>query len=475
MRLNLRVRWLLFIFSVLFIFFWFLVLYSEAAEGGADNYAHFRLARYAFKYPHFFLDHWGKPLFTIISSPFAQLGFKGIQFFNVFAGLLTAFFAYLTVRKLDYINPWLAIFFICFTPIYFILMLSGLTEILFSLVLILAIYLFFDKKYVTSSVVISFIIFSRTEGFIILPLFLIAFILEKKFKALPFLLTGFIFFSILGYFILDDFWWFITQNPYTGAKDIYGSGKLTYFIDNTKRINGIPLAILAGFGLVSYIYDFIRLSKKRKQVVLEIILIFLVYLGYLAAHSVAWWKGVGGSLGLIRVMAAVMPLAAIIGLRGFNFIFDFLKFNQFVQLGFKTIILVLIIKLPFDFYKVPVKRDGREKVIYQAASWVKSNNLDTNKIYYYDLYFIHQLKMNPFDQEKCSEKIPDVSSPGINMPEGSILQWDAHFGPNEGHLPLDSLLNNPKFKLLRKFNPEKPFNVLNGYNYEVFIFQRTDK
>lgn len=475
MRINFRVRWIIILLAGLFILFGYLVLFSTSAEGGADNYAHFRLARYAFKYPQIFLDHWGKPLFTILSSPFAQFGFKGIQFFNVVAGLLTALFTYLIVRKFEYKNSWLIIIFTCFTPIYFIVMQSGLTEILFSLVLVLSTYLFFEKKFIASAIVISFIIFSRTEGIVVIPFFISAYIIERKFKAIPFLLSGFIFFSILGFFILGDFWWFITQNPYTGAKDIYGSGELTHFISNTKRINGIPLAILLGIGLISYIRDFFRKSKRTKQVANELILVLIVYVAYLAAHSVAWWKGVGGSLGLIRVTAAVMPLAAIVSLRGFNFLYDGLKFNQFVQLIFKGIVLILVIKVPYDLYHLPVKEDKREEIITEASAWIKTNNLTNNKIYYYDPYFIHQLGIDPFDQQLCAERIPDIVAPGENMPEGSILQWDAHFGPNEGKLPLDSLLNNPKFKILHVFKPEEPFTVLNGFNYEVYIFQRINQ
>jgi hypothetical protein len=474
MRINFRIRWLIFIFSALFILFGLLVLFSTSAEGGADNYAHFRLARYAFKYPKLFLDHWGKPIFTILSSPFAQFGFKGFQFFNVIAGLLSAFFAYLTVRKLEFNNAWLVIIFTCFAPIYFIIMLSGLTEILFSLILMCSIYLFFDKRFIASSIIVSLIIFSRTEGFMFLILFLAGFIIEKRYKAIPFLLTGFVFFSILGYFVLDDFWWFINQNPYTGAKNIYGSGELNHFIKNIKKINGIPLAILAGFGIISIGIDLTKKSRRTRLLKLEIIIILVGFLIYLAAHSIAWWLGIGGSLGLIRVMAAVIPLAAILSLRGYNLIYDWFKFNQFVQLGLKIVVLIIVIKVPYDIYSLPVKQDGREKALTEAAVWVKQNNLTTQKIYYYDLYFIHQLDINPFDQNACFEKVPENLNPGINMPVGSILQWDAHFGPNEGQLPLETLINNPRFKVLNVIKPDEPFKVLNGYNYEIYIFQRTD-
>ena len=96
-------------------------------------------------YPEFFLDPWAKPLFTILMAPIAQLGMMGVRVFNIVLGLTTAFFTYLTARKLGYKFPLLAIFLLVFAPLYAVLMISGMTEILFSFVLILGIYLFFSS------------------------------------------------------------------------------------------------------------------------------------------------------------------------------------------------------------------------------------------------------------------------------------------------------------------------------------------
>ncbi|MBI9054197.1 MAG: hypothetical protein JEY96_10305 [Bacteroidales bacterium] len=284
------------LYGILILIFGYLIIHSESAYGGADNYSHYRISHFAWKYPKLFLDHWGKPLFTILSSPFSKYGFKGLQFFNVILGFLTSFFAYLTLKKLNYSNSWIVILFILFTPIYTVVLVSGLTEILFGFIIILSIYLFYSKKYIASSIVISFIIFSRTEGFLFFPIFIFAYLLEKKYKAIPFILVGFLVFSLLGYFILDDFWWFFTKNPYAKSTGIYGSGDLFHFIKKTNIINGIPLAIFFILGLLSYCWGIIKSKKISKKIVVEIALILSGYLIYLAAHSYVWWRGVGASL-----------------------------------------------------------------------------------------------------------------------------------------------------------------------------------
>ena len=50
---------------------------STGVTGETDSITHYQIARYAFKYPEYFLNHWGKPLFTILASPLAQFGYLG--------------------------------------------------------------------------------------------------------------------------------------------------------------------------------------------------------------------------------------------------------------------------------------------------------------------------------------------------------------------------------------------------------------
>jgi len=244
------------ILLILFIAYAILAFISDGTHGGADDIGHYRRSRYAFQFPEFFLYHWGKPFFTALSSPFAQLGFKGIRIFNVLAGTLAAYFTYRTALLLKFKYPVLAIFLIISSPLYTVLMLSGMTEILGSLVLILSIFLFFKKKYIWSAVVLSFMPFVRNEAMVILPLFFIALVWLKQWKAIPFLAFGFIFYSIVGGFYYDDFLWVVNEMPYRGnAQGIYGSGELLHYVKASKYIVGLPLAVLIPAGLIVWLLD----------------------------------------------------------------------------------------------------------------------------------------------------------------------------------------------------------------------------
>ena len=191
-----------FLLIMVFILLIVLSFLSEGFYGGADNINHYFISRYSFRYPHLFLDTWGRPVFTIMSSPFSQFGFMGLKLFNVLLGCLSAFLAFLTARKIGIRQSWLAILFVIFTPMYFLMTLTGLTEIQFGFILILSVYLFFDEKYLASAIIISFLPLSRSEGIVLLPFLFIALLMKRKYYAVPFLATGFLLFSIVGYFFV---------------------------------------------------------------------------------------------------------------------------------------------------------------------------------------------------------------------------------------------------------------------------------
>ena len=145
--------------------------YNEMCEGGADNIWHYYFSKYALIYPDFFLHHWGKPLFILLSTWFAQFGFFGVKFFNILCGILSTIIAYKILKHLNVSFKWIIVPLLLFSPLYFIVLQSALTEPLFSLILITCIYLYFKDKYLFATILISFILFSRSEGFFILICF----------------------------------------------------------------------------------------------------------------------------------------------------------------------------------------------------------------------------------------------------------------------------------------------------------------
>ena len=468
-------RWSpVYILIAIFINYVIFVFLSEGTVGGADDIVHYRYARYAFQMPEFFIHHWGKPIFTTLSAPFAQFGFNGFRIFNVLTGTATAYLCYLIARQLDLKYSVFVIFLLIFSPLYSVMMLTGLTEILFGFILMLSVYLFFKEKFILSSVVISFLPLARTEGIIIIPLFLLAFALNRKFRAIPFLFSGLLLYSLLGSFYHKDFFWLINQMPYTGeAYNIYGKGDLLYYFKASKLIFGIPQAILIVAGII---FIAIKIFTTRhffsSRLLNEILVAYIPFMLYFLAHVYVYWKGKGNSVGLIRYMAAVVPSSALVALYGWDSVLGLIHDKKIFKQALTVALSFYLIFLPFKLYKIPVPLSPPMKLIKEASSWLKETGYSEHMLFYYDPFWFFFLDINPYNRERIHGFVYDPEHPEKGIPAGGIVLWDAHFSPNEGKLPLDRMKNNPCFQTLKIFRPEKPFKVLGGYDYEVYLFQR---
>lgn len=451
---------------------------STGVDGETDSITHFQYARYAFKYPAFFLNHWGKPLFTILASPLAQFGYTGAVVFNLICGLLSAWFAYMISKRLEYRHAWVAIIFTVFTPLYLFIMYTSLTEILFSLVLITAVYLFVSKRFIWSAIIISLIPFARTEGAMYIFLFMPALIWMKQYKALPFLFSGFVFFSILGLPQYHDFFWFFTKMPYTiSSSALYGSGSFWYYFGMLDYTMNFPLIILSLTGLI-YIILNIRAAFIGHHEIKNVTLYFLILpaiFGFILAQSYLWWRGLG-VLASDRFMACIFPLVAIIAVAGFDWIMEKAKFNRFIYIILGTFIISLVAYKPFAYNKLPMKTGINFVVMEQLATWLKSTPFSNRKAFYSDSMFPFYMDIDPFNTQKCF-KIYNYENidPASLMQNGELLIWDAQFSGYEGHLPFDSLLKNNNLRLLNIFTPVESFTIIGGARYKLAVFMKAPR
>ena len=449
---------------------------TEGNYGGTDNFNHYFISLSAWKQPHMFLDAWGRPLYTILSAPFALLGYEAVKLFNVALGLLTAWLVYLTAKRLK-INPaWIVFLFVCFTPIYIIMLYTALTEILFSFVLVLSVYLFFREKYILSAIVISFLPFARTEGYVLIPFLGLALLIKREWKAVPFLAFGFLFFCFIGSFYYKDFFWPITKFPYpvTHGHEIYKeTGSLWHFLVTRDYIIGLPLEILFLGGFIQLIREcFSRDKTLRRNAHFLVILVLAPFLTYLAFHSILWWKAMGGSMGLVRVMAAVMPLAAIVSLKGYSVIDNLFGQRLWLRTLFAMIVVFYIVRAATTIHEIPMKLDPEEATIKKSAEWLRQSSYHGRSFYFTCLDFPFFYGENSNDPMQCKCAWFFFTRNLDPLPIGSILIWDAHFGPNENQVPLDSILMRPDLKLLNVFRPIKEWISYGGRFYEVYIVEK---
>jgi hypothetical protein len=452
-----------------------LTIISEGYSGGADNINHYFLSRYAFHYHMLFFDSWGRPFYTILSSPFAQISFLSVKLLNVFFGMCTAYLAFLIAKRLEIKPSWLVMIFVVFAPVYCMMLPTSLTEILFGMMLVLGVYLFFRENYLASAIIISFLPFARSEGIIMIPVFVLAYLLKRKFKPIPLLLTGFVVLSLIGGYFYKDLLWIIHYPPYPIHHPIYkDKGPLFHFFNNHHFIFGTPLLILFLTGTVWLLFHFIKDKFSFKTQTFFVILLILVpFAGYFIFHSMLYWKALGGSIGLIRVIAAVFPLAAIVALMGYQWIVQIFFKHPWQRAGFIIVTSIAVIMTCFKIYPYPVKLSPEEALIKSATNWVKAAGLSHKKIIFNDLNVPFYMDLDPYNGAVCAQKwFVNHKDPAPQMPDSAVFIWDSHFGPNECQVPLDSLMMNPHYLLINRFLPPGELKTYGGNNYEVYVFLR---
>lgn len=464
-------NWVIAGLSITGIILVILAFTTGLAAGGADNYAHFNIARWAFRYPHLFLDHWGKPLYTILAAPFAQLGFVAVRILNSILGLLTAWYVWKLANRLNFEYSWFAAVVAVFTPIYFAMMPTGMTEILFSLILVVSIYLFFKEKFILSAIFISFIFLARTEGLAFELLFFFGFLLKKQFKPIPFLATGFLLFSSIGWiFYYHDFWWLITQRPYaTEGTTVYGHGTWDHYFKSMPNYLGIWVMILLAGGTISLVWKFVTERLKLSDSFLQILLILGTFWGYFFIHSYLWWKG-ETSAGLQRVMAGVSPLIGLIALNMFQFKVKSNLLNYF-KVGLACVFSILIIINAKQFYSREVKYDLTVNVKNRVTEWLKESGSLNHKLVMHDPYYSFSTEIDAWDLNIVQYGFSYNDKPQWNLPDSTIFIWDAQFSANEGGLPFEKMVNNPNFEVIKVFEPEIPFKASADQDYRIVIFR----
>ncbi|MFM9943775.1 MAG: hypothetical protein ACKVQB_00940 [Bacteroidia bacterium] len=461
----------------LFLLFSYYAIISPGCGGGMDSYNHFLISKYSWKYPFLFLDQWGKPLYNIIASPFANLGFLGVEIFNIILWLASAWLVWATIKKLGMNYAWLGFLLVVLPQVSIENVISGLTEYLNEFLLALFIFLAASKRWNLAAFVCGLLPFARSEGFVIMAAtgFYLLFI-EKQYKSLLWFMAGPIIFNIIGWFVTGNLFWIISNNPYIKAEslklNLCGSGSFFHYFKEIHYIFSFAGAILLLLG--SFLALIFYIKCIHKKVFLHRFILWLVagilWL-YFGVHSFIWWQGMMGSCGYTRVMIVITPLMAILGTYSLNILAQ--NFEKYKNYFLCFVILLLFISLSHtrSFIKnhFPISLSAEQKEFVKVADWLDETNYQGGMTYHLYAYLSVIANIDPYDQKHFT----DLWSFDFKYsPVGSIIIWDGHFGPNECRIPLEKLKNNPDFILLKSFIPEKAFTTLNNYPFEIHVFKR---
>jgi len=475
-----------FLWAAVFIFLLYILFTSTGTSDTGDGISHYMISRFSFKHPELFLDLWGKPLFTILSSPFSQFGLKGLTCFNILCGMLSALCAFKIAKMMQLNYSWMVLFFTLFAPVYFGVINSGLTEPLFSLILTFSILKAFQGKHLSAAFIFSLAPFVRPEANFIIPVFIFYFLVSKKFKAIPLLFAGTILFTLIGWIHFGDILWLKNNSPYSAANGTkYGEvhGELFTYVRQYAHIIGQPQAVffIAGCAFIA-VFPFIQRMQLKtdsnnegmhvnffKE---EFVLVYGSLFACIAVHTFVWWKGIFPTLGLLRYISNVIPLATLLSLRGLNFILSYIK-KDWIQDVVVIALIWFLCAVPFREYYFPFTLDSELAVVKPGADWLLQSPYAKEKIYPTHPGAILFLDLDPFDgKQMCTPAAVHADNPGNGIPSKSIVFWDAHYGAHDNNLPIKVLLESPDYTLLKKFEPKDSFNVFGDTPFEVYIFQR---
>ncbi len=446
------------IYIVLFIYAiiaTFTIIFFDGTGGAGDSILHFLYAKYAPIHPQLFFNHWAKPVYVLLVCPFAQFGFTGVKIFNAIVTIISVFFTFKIAQELNLKNAIIAAVILIFSPLYFALTFSGLTEPLFALFISIGIYAILKHKNIAACLIISFLPFIRSEGLIIIGVFAFYFLLKKKWKFLPLLLFGNVVYSIAGFFVYHDFLWVFTKIPYAKLSSTYGDGRFFHFVDQLIYIVGVPIYLLFWLGIIGIIWK----SIKRKTNLELQVLVFLSFLAFFVAHSLFWYLGIFNSMGLKRVLIGVMPLISIISLVGFNFISeDIFKKRKIPKLIIQFLLISYILIFPFTKNPAAInwekdfKLSKDQQTAIQIADYITQNIGTDHRFVFAHPYLSEVLKIDHFDNKKRLELNQDFM---YYIKSGDIVIWENWFCIVEHGVKKEQLDNISELKNIYNLSVEK--------------------
>lgn len=449
--------------SLLFCSVWltFMMLKSEVPNDVGDGIMHYFISNASWENPELFLHHWGKPLFILLSSSFAQFGFYGMVIFNIMVFCLTVLVGTKILRK----NKVPAHFQILL-PLILLkahdianTILGGLTEPLFNLSLVLALFFLSEKKYFWFALIVSAMPFLRSEGQLPLVLAFGILVFAKQFRYIPLLTITFIIYAIVGLFVYHDFLWYFNQSPYEMSNNIYGVGTWNHYLLSYKNYLGNPGLYLFLLAIPSFIY---MLRKKHKVDWNLWVFSYGVFLGVLFAHSYFWATGQNGSLGLTRIATQGVPVILVMNILAIHH-HPWSKHQITKWAAYIFALGITYALITTKYY--PKTIEPLDAEIIKTAAYLKNQNLGTRKVYYHNPLLSFEYGENPFNQNNTLNyyTFADLDNDlRTTLKPGDLIVRDSHFGPLEMLLPLEKIRNHPSLNMVKHFlSPNQVDDALN--------------
>jgi hypothetical protein len=399
-----------------------------------DAAIHFLRARWMWSHAWMAVDVWDRPVFTLLYSIPANLPGSGFVAYvaakvaTVVISLVTAWLTWDLARAYRLERPALVIPLMWLQPCVFILSSQTTPELLFALLLVVALRLRQAGRVVTGLIVASLLMLVRPEGFALLPMWIWWGVTDAR---SPYSKAGRLA-TILALGVAPALWWYlsaqITLDPlfpihnwpplFKPLGSIFLGGGIDGDTGRWNQVMGVALVVPALIG--------VWVALRRRETAFVTGLVLLVF----GAHLVAGATGIFGWAPIPAEAACVAPALALVTLAGWDSIA-----RIFAVVGRPLLVTIAVIILSVamvdDFAladAMPVSRDW--KPIAETTAWFTAHPRPVTELIWSQSYGDVLLKRDPTENPLRYGDRAFALASFANARRGTLVMWDADVGPS---------------------------------------------
>jgi len=304
------------------------VVYSFFSTGfyQHDEIGHYFNMREFWNNPHVILGNSAKTGYKLIYVIPSLLGNKFLIYFNSVLAALTCFITFKVAQRLGSKFAWLAFFLVALQPYWIQLSFRNYADTFSGFVIIVALYFHFEKKYIISSLILSFAGIIRQEFLLLIPIYGVWHAMNKRWMC--FILLGLfpLINNIWGFMVTGEPLYLLTSSAKTAAKyaDEWPRQGFDHYFKMGIIIWGAVQYLLLFLFFVLFIVrrmklfnetEYAKENKLGADKSYSILFISIPFVMYFLTHCVFNWESVklGASTGgNLRYMDAVTPLVALL-------------------------------------------------------------------------------------------------------------------------------------------------------------------
>jgi len=501
-------------------YFWLIIpvltlIYFLTSKISVGFYQDDEIAQYLnaikFKVDYFsILGNNPKPGWKIFLVIPAMINYDSVLIFNSLIAALTVFFTFKLLKEYDIKYAFFGANLLAIQPLFFDLSFRSYSEIFTALLLVIFLILFKKEKYLFSGLLLGYTLTIRQELIVFAFIYFIYLVYKKKY--LPALTIAIfpLIYSYLGYIKTGDILFVLTEMKSVAALQYNSQGVFHYF--------KVYIFILGPIALLLFLQGFLGFfanTKTYKEYLQKYFILYILFLSVFAVQIYTMWSN-GPNPGNWRYLLHISPIAVLFATVGLNNLYkpEFKKLNYIVtgslffltfiflskeSDGFKlletndytkvifillfflitivipkknkidyfnkvTIILILasVLYLYLDFK--PKQLSPENQTVKSVAELINTKQLEGNLYSNHSvlLFFLKGYKDNPL------KYLPLNSKYFIDVPKGSLLVWDNHYGYRpefNNDIKLEMLQTNNDYKLVNQY-------VSVDKRFSTFIFEK---